>query len=110
VLIDYERLQGLLCAATYDQLRNSHRGWAEAYCGGLQKNRRDEWTGNIAVGSRAFVEKARALLGFRSRGRKVIETAGGYQLRDEPEFYIPLLGAEKEYMGCENTYFWNVIP
>jgi putative transposase len=110
VLIDYERLQGLLCAATYDQLRHSHRGWAEAYCGGLQKNRRDEWTGSIAVGSRAFVEKARALLGFRSRGRKVIETAGGYQLRDEPEFYIPLLGAEKEYMGCENTYFWNVIP
>jgi len=33
VLIDYERLQGLLGAGTYDQLRRSHKGWVEEHLG-----------------------------------------------------------------------------
>ena len=33
---------------------------------------------SIAVGSRIFVEKVKALLGFRVIGREVIEGGGGY--------------------------------
>jgi putative transposase len=33
VLIDYERLQGLLGAGNYDQLRRSHKGWVEEHLG-----------------------------------------------------------------------------
>jgi hypothetical protein len=29
VLIDYKKLQGLLEAGSYDQLRRSHKGWVE---------------------------------------------------------------------------------
>lgn len=31
VLIDHDRLQGLFEANSYDQLRDSHRGWVEKY-------------------------------------------------------------------------------
>jgi hypothetical protein len=31
VLIDHEKLQGLLGAGSYDQLRSSHKGWVEEY-------------------------------------------------------------------------------
>jgi REP element-mobilizing transposase RayT len=110
VLIDYERLQRLLGADSYDQLRNSHKGWVAKYCGDGEKARKDEWTGSIAVGSRPFVEKVKALLGFRAKGREVIEGAEGYLVRERPASYNALFGAEKEEIGAENTYLWNVKP
>jgi putative transposase len=108
VLIDYRRLEELLGCGTYDQLRCSHRGWAEEYCGDLQSGRREEWTGSVAVGGKVFVEKVKALLGFRARGRKIIEGGEGYQVREEPEDYNPFFNVEKEDIGPENAYFWNV--
>jgi putative transposase len=110
VLIDHERLQGLFGAGTYDQLRSCHRGWAEEYCGSVQNVRRDEWTCSIAVGSKAFVEKLKALLGFRARGRRILEGDGAYQVREESAGYNAFFEAEKEDIGPENTYLWNVKP
>ena len=107
VLIDYERLQELLGASSYDQLRNSYKGWVEEYFGDGEKARKDEWTASIAVGSRPFVEKVRALLGFRAKGREVMEGAKGYQVREESDLYNALFGAEKEDIAPENTYSWN---
>jgi len=110
VLIDYERLQGLLGAGSYDQLRSSHKGWVDECCGVGGKARKDEWTGSIAVGSRPFVEKVKTLLGFRAKGREVIEGAEGYQVREGSALYNALFGAGKEDIGPENTYPWNVKP
>ena len=64
VLIDYERLQGLLGFGSYEQLRSSRKGWVEEYLGAGVKNRQDEWTGSIAAGSRPFVEEVKALFGL----------------------------------------------
>ncbi len=55
ILIDYERLRKLFGMGSYDELRNSHRGWIEEYLGNGAGIRRDEWTGSIAIGSRSFV-------------------------------------------------------
>lgn len=110
VLIDYERLQGLLGAGSYDELRSSHKGWVEECCGDGEKARQEEWTGSIAVGSQPFVEKVKTLLGFRAKGRKVIEGAEGYQVREGSVPYNVLFRVEKEDIGLENTYFWNVKP
>jgi putative transposase len=104
VLIDYDRLQVLLGVGSYVQLRNSYKGWVEEYLGDCEKSRHEEWTGSIAVGSRTFVDKVKALLGFRAKGRKVIEAGEGYQVRESPVSYK----AKKEARGPENTYFWNV--
>lgn len=51
VLIDYKRLQRLIGAGSYDELRNSHKGWVKEYLGDGTKTRQEEWTGSIAVGS-----------------------------------------------------------
>jgi len=38
---------------------------------------------NIAVGSKSFVEKVKSLLGFKAKGRDVIEGGERYHLREE---------------------------
>lgn len=108
VLIDYERLQSLVGAASYEELRSSHKGWVEEYLGSEVKTRQEEWTGSIAVGSRSFVEKVKAVLGFRAKGRNVIETSGGYQLREENAEYGDLFGVEKGDIGVNNAYRWHI--
>jgi putative transposase len=99
VLIDYERLQGLLGAGTYDQLRSSHKGWVEEYLGDGEKARQEEWADSIAVGSRPFVEKVKAFWGYRAKGRDIIEGTERYQVREGPVTYNALIGAEKRDIG-----------
>jgi putative transposase len=107
VLINYEKLKKLLGAASYDQVRSSHKGWVEEYLEDGEKARCEEWTDSIAVGSRAFVEQVKALLGFRAKGREIVEGGEGYQVREVPGSYNALFGAEKDDIGPENTYFWE---
>ncbi|MHC5074737.1 MAG: hypothetical protein ACYTFE_07910, partial [Planctomycetota bacterium] len=95
-------------APSYDQLKTSHRGWIDDYLGDGLKNRQDEWTESIAVGNRSFIEKLKALLGFRGKGRKVKEGGEGYQLRESPAPYKALFVAEKDDIAPENTYLWNI--
>ena len=48
-MIDYHRLRELFGVGSYDELRNSYRGWIEEYLGSGAEIRRDEWTGSIAL-------------------------------------------------------------
>jgi putative transposase len=107
-LIDYEMLQRLSGCRTYDELRNDHREWIEEYLGNGVKGRQAEWTESIAIGGRAFVENVKGLLGYRAKGRDVIEVAEGYQLREGGVQYKALFGAQEEDIGPENAYFWDV--
>jgi putative transposase len=108
VLVDYESLQRLLGAGSYDQLRSSHKGWVEKYIGDDERARREEWTDSIAVGSVPFVEKVKTLLGFRAKGREVIEGGEGFQLREEAADYKALFEPEKDDIGPKNTFFWDL--
>jgi hypothetical protein len=56
------------------------------------------------VGKTPFVEKVKALLGFRAKGRKITRSEEGCQVREAPARYNMFLGAEKEDIGPENTY------
>jgi putative transposase len=107
VLIDHKRLQRLLGAGSYDQLRSSHKGWVEEYLGDGEKARPEEWTDSIAVGSRHFVEKVKALLGFRAKGRETIEGDEGFQVREGSVEYNAPSEAEREHIGPQNAFFWN---
>lgn len=73
VLINYKRLMSLFGTGSYEQFRQSHKGWVNEYIRDGKKDRKDEWTGSIAVGNRPFVEKVKNILGFRGKGRKVIK-------------------------------------
>ena len=60
------------------------------------------------MGSRLFVEKVKALLGFRAKGRDIIEGNEGYHVREESASYNALFGTEKDDIGPNNTYFWDI--
>ena len=68
----------------------------------------DEWTGSIAVGSKAFIENVKARLSFRAKGRNVKEAGDGYQLRENLSSYKVLLGGENEDIDFKNSHFWDV--
>jgi putative transposase len=107
-LIDYEMLQRLVGAKFYDQLRSSNKGWVEEYPGDEAKERQDEWTAGIAVGSRSFIENVKSLLGLRAKGREVRQGGGSrYQLREDAAQYKALFRVEKDNIDPENTCVWN---
>ncbi|MBW1816631.1 MAG: transposase [Deltaproteobacteria bacterium] len=110
ILIDYERLQWLVGARSYDQLRSSHQGWIEEYLSNGAKSREEEWTASIAVGSMPFVDKVKSLLGFRAKGRSSKESDEGYQLREAPARYNAHFGAKNVDIGPENLHSWDVNP
>ena len=76
---------------------------------GGEKARHEEWTDSIAVGSRPFVEKVKALVGFRAKGRLIIEGTEGYQVREGPVIYNALSRAEKKDIGLQNAYFSQIF-
>ena len=80
----------------------------EEYLENGTKSRQDEWTDSIAVGSKSFIEKVKALLGFKAKGRVVMEGGEEYHLREEATPYTALLRAEKDDIGLKNTYFWDI--
>lgn len=106
-MIDYQRLQGLFGSESNEKLREIHKEWIEEYLGEGSQIRQGEWTDSIAVGSRTFIKKVKALLGFRAMGRDVIEGGDGYQLRQGNVPYKALFGPEKDNIGSKNTYFWD---
>lgn len=56
-------------------------------------------------GEQVFIENVKALLGFRAKGRAVIEGDKRYQLREDYAPYKSLFGAEKDDIDHQNTYF-----
>ena len=107
-MIDYDRLQGLFKGGSYDQLRSSHKGWIEEYLANGLKGRQEEWTDSIGVGSKSFIEQVKEILGLKAKGREITEGDEGYHLREEAAHYMIVFRAEKEDIGPENTYFWEI--
>ena len=60
------------------------------------------------MGSKSFIELVKAVLGYRARGRDVIESGEGYQLRESPASYKVFFEAENEDIDLKNTRFWDI--
>jgi putative transposase len=99
VLIDYEKLRRLLGVGSYDQLRSSKGGLRNTWETGRRPGTRNGQAVSRWGGSRSFVETVKALLGFRGKGRAVIESSEGYQVRERPALYNDVFGTEKEDIG-----------
>ena len=74
---------------------SSHKGWVKEYLGNLEKAREEKWTDSITVVTRPFVQNVHVLLGFRAKGKDVIEGAEGYQLRKASALPITLFSGPK---------------
>ena len=60
--------------------------------------------------SRPFIEKVKSLLGFKAKGRDIIEGGERYHLREEAAPYTALFRAEKDDIGTENAHVLDVNP
>ena len=106
--IDYERLRDLFGTASYDRLRKIHRQWVNEYLDKTEKNREEEWTRSIAVGSQPLVESMKNLLGIRTKRREVIEGAKGYHLWEEAAGYQALFEVKNSEIGLDNATLLDI--
>ncbi|MCP3892931.1 MAG: hypothetical protein GY702_29250 [Desulfobulbaceae bacterium] len=70
--------------------------------------RQADWTESIAVGSRKFVETIKENLGSRAKGRKILESDGGFQLREEVNTYNANSDSNNDNIGVQNIFCWHV--
>ena len=107
-LIAYERLQELSGFDSYDQFTDAHRKWVASFLENDDCVHDGKWTQSVAVGTQGFVENIKQKLGFKAKGRKVVETEKVYQLREPQVSYPANFGLENDDIGAENTYFWDL--
>ena len=107
-LIAYERLQELSGFDSYDQFTDAHRKWVASFLENGDCVHDGKWTQSVAVGTQGFVENIKQKLGFKAKGRKVVETEKVYQLREPQVSYPANFGLENDDIGAENTYFWDL--
>ena len=92
----------LLGFDNYDDLKDAHSRWVDSEMQADNRDKETKWTQSIAVGSKAFVEKVRGVLGYRARGRKIICGDDTYELR---EVITPFGNADN--LDSKNTFLWN---
>ena len=107
-LIAYERLQELSGFDSYDQFTDAHRKWVASFLENGDCVHDGKWTQSVAVGTQGFVENIKQKLGFKAKGRKVVETEEVYQLREPQVSYPANFGLENDDIGAENTYLWDL--
>ena len=109
-VIAYEKLAEKAGFQTYDRFRKAHEEWVNGTLSSDHNSRQSEWTESIAVGSEPFTRWVQEKLGFRAKGRKLIESTGASgvcQLREEESGYIDDFAPQMGHIGARNTYFWN---
>ena len=98
-LISFKNLMQLLSIESQEALKEAHRKWIEEELEKSQLIRQSKWTQSIAVGDKSFVKQIKDRLGFRSKGRKIIEEDDDFQLRD---------GQIRYGNGSRNLHHWDL--
>jgi len=106
-LIVHQWLMDLLDLPSLEILQSSHRTWVEESLKNNTNGRDSKWTESIAVGSKAFVERAKDQLQIRAKGRKILENADECCLR-EPQSHILDFECENSTLTSQNLHFWNI--
>jgi putative transposase len=104
VLIDYQKLAELTGFASYNAFQKSHKELVNESLTNGANSRQPGWSESVAVGSQSFVETIHSKLGFRGKGRKIIEHDIGFQLREEHGIYSAEYEGEKEDIGPLSTF------
>ncbi len=107
-LINYKRLMQLLNIQTIGELKKAHGGWIQEALKKERSVRESKWAQSVAVGSKAFVEKIKAKLGFQVKGRSISRRGENYQLREQQSAYNAHFTGENVSLSNDNAYFWNI--
>jgi hypothetical protein len=69
--------------------RIAHQEMVNESLANADHQRQSQWTESIAVGNKSFVETIKKKLGILAKGRKILETDEGFQLREKTANYYP---------------------
>ena len=72
---------------------------------GINQTRDSKWTESIAVGSEGFIEATKRLLGIKAKGRTIIGSEKGYELRELAASYGGNFTPENGHLSLQNSYF-----
>lgn len=108
-LINRGKLLEFLEGTDEATLARDYASWVEDALG-CGESREPDWTNSIAVGTRAFVERIQAKLGFKAVGRKIIENgkSSGSVLRETTDSYNAHFKDEIGVLRQNNSLRWNV--
>ena len=107
-IIGYQKLAEKAGFQSYEAFRVAHKEWVNvALTSGLTP-RQSEWSESIAVGSETFTHWIKEKLGYRAKGRTIIESNGdSFQVREAMTEYTDDFAPKKEHIGAHNGYFWR---
>lgn len=91
-IIDMELLIHFLNLTSQKELRATYEDWISEAIETNSLKRESMWTESLAVGSQIFAEQISKRLGFKARGRKLIEHKGTFELRETRfayKYYFP---------------------
>ena len=102
-IIDIPALMSLCGVENLDELQAQRRLWLDKEVARGILRRDEAWSGHIAVGSRAFVEKINNSFSSPARAGKIIEQQGKFILRDLPGRYNAVFGGKMGCLSLKNT-------
>lgn len=85
--IDTDLLIYFLNLNSQKKLKTFYEDWVSEAIEANNLKRESMWTESLAVGSKIFVEQISKRLGYKARGRKLIEHKGTFELREERYSY-----------------------
>jgi putative transposase len=85
--IDTDLLIYFLNLNSQKKLQTFYEDWVSEAIEANNLKRESMWTESLAVGSKIFVEQISKRLGYKARGRKLIEHKGTFELREERYSY-----------------------
>ena len=95
--------------ASYSTFRETHKKLVNESFANRACCRQPGWSESVAVGSRSFGEKIHSKLGFRGKGRKILENDIGFQLREEHKAYHAEYDHKNEDIGSINTFSFGTL-
>ena len=107
VLINYDKLKGLISLDTYDSVKASHKKWIESCFQNGTNNRYEKWAKSIAVGSKSFIRNVKLLMGATAMGLKCIEAGRSFKLRETQIPDNDDFGVKKSDIESDNAYDCN---
>ena len=64
----------------------------------------------MVISSEDFVTAIKEKLAYTGKGRKIIENAEAFQLREKIDSYNAVFDGKNEDIEVKTTYFWNENP
>jgi REP element-mobilizing transposase RayT len=102
-IIDFKNLMALLQIENSADLKEAHREWIEEAIKKSESVRESKWTQSIAVGDKSFLKQIKDSLGFRAKGRKILEAEDEYHLREGQAVY-----GDWRNSDTENKFNWKL--